>query len=212
MTEPRTIVSIRNNSKFTKEVVTRFYEAIRYGSKIKQACEYAGISPTQYYTWRRRANKKEEPYYTFVLGVEQAQGEFVVRNLQAVHAHTAIDWKAAAWLLERRHPQDFAMRQFIEEEPPLLRDLKELVGGGLVTIAEIREEMPDLPKDYLNILMAMEAQMLSSVSEVDGVPIESNANIIEGEVLPAALQMKLSETRSSGDSNDSPVLPAGGDS
>lgn len=183
----------------------RFYEAVRYGSKIKHACQYAGINVSTYYTWRRRALKGEEPYATFLRGIEQAQGEFVTRNLEAIHAHTAIDWKAAAWLLERSYPEQYAMRQYVEEEPALLRDLKELVSGGLVTVAEIRQEMPDLPDDYLNILMALEAQLLTSVPSVLEQAEEARP---QPKALPTALQHKLKSARESGDSNvdmDSPV-------
>lgn len=202
------ITTIRSNSLFTKEVVMRFYEAVRYGSKIKQACQYAGISASLYYSWRRRGLAGDEPYNIFIKGVEQAQGEFVVRNLEAVHAHSAIDWKASAWLLERRYPEDFAMRQYIEEEPALLRDLKELVSGGLVTLKEIKAEMPDLPAEYLTLLMALEAQLIES-SEAFVDTTGKKADIIEGQILPTALQHKLNSTRPSGDSNKSaPVLLA----
>ena len=151
---------VHTNSLFTREVIVRFYEAIRYGSKIRAACQYAGISTPTFYLWKRRANRGEEPYATFIRGVEQAKGEFIVRNLQAVHAHTAIDWKAAAWLLERSYPEDYAMRQYIEEEPALLRELKELVSAGMVTVAEIKEQIADLPQEYLSALMALEASLL----------------------------------------------------
>ena len=177
----------------------RFYEAVRYGSKIKHACQYAGINVSTYYTWRRRALKGEEPYATFLRGIEQAQGEFVARNLEAIHAHTAIDWKAAAWLLERSYPEEYAMRQYVEEEPALLKDLKALVSGGLVTVLEIRKEMPDLPQDYLNILMALEAQLLTSVPSATEAAVNGQP---ERKQLPDALQFKLDSTRASGDSGD----------
>lgn len=185
----------------------RFYEAIRYGSKIKHACQFAGIQLSTYYTWRRRAHAGEEPYATFVRGVSQAQGEFVARNLEAIHAHTAIDWKAAAWLLERSYPEEYAMRTFIEEEPPLLRDLKELISAGLVTVKEIRTEIPDLPPDHMNILMALEAQLMMDTPDTPEQPI---IDVTPPPTLPKQLQHKLDSHNESGDSittiENAPVL------
>lgn len=188
----------------------RFYEAVRYGSKIKHACQFAGIQLSTYYTWRRRAHAGEEPYATFVRGVSQAQGEFVARNLEAIHAHTAIDWKAAAWLLERSYPEEYAMRTFIEEEPPLLRDLKELISAGLVSVTEIRKEIPDLPPDQMNILMALEAQLMMETPNL--APEQEIINITPTETLPQQLQHKLDNHKQSGDSTttdkDRPVRDA----
>jgi hypothetical protein len=180
----------------------RFYEAIRYGAKIKHACQFAGIQLSTYYTWRRRAHAGEEPYATFVRGVSQAQGEFVARNLEAIHAHTAIDWKAAAWLLERSYPEEYAMRTFIEEEPPLLRDLKELISAGLVTVLEIRKEIPDLPPDQMHILMALEAQQM-----IDAPPDEIINITPPAQTLPQQLQHKLDTHKVSGDSTTTKSAP-----
>ena len=182
----------------------RFYEAVRYGSKIKHACQFAGIQLSTYYTWRRRAHAGEEPYATFIRGVSQAQGEFVARNLEAIHAHTAIDWKAAAWLLERSYPEEYAMRTFIEEEPPLLRDLKELISAGLVTVLEIRTEIPDLPPDHMNILMALEAQLMMATP---GTPTPEIIDVTPTTSLPKQLQHKLDTHKVSGDSNTTKVAP-----
>jgi len=181
------IALTRTNSSFKRETIVRFYEAIRYGAKIKAACQYAGINTKTYYDWKRRAAGNEEPYRTFILGVEQAKGEFVVRNLQAIHAHTAIDWKAAAWLLERSFPEDYAMRQYIEEEPPLLKELKELVGAGLISVGDIREEMPDLPGDYISALMALEASIIEEQVETPQQVVAGNA-VIEQASIPAEIK------------------------
>jgi metal-responsive CopG/Arc/MetJ family transcriptional regulator len=121
-----------------------------------------------------------------MLGVEQARGEFIVRNLQAIAAHTAIDWKAAAWLLERSEPETYAMRQYIEEEPALLKELKELVGAGLVSVREVKEQMPDLPTEYLNALMALETSIIDEQEVIPEQVIAGEA--IEESKLPEALQ------------------------
>lgn len=178
---------MRTNNSFKRETIVRFYEAIRYGAKIKAACQYAGINTKTYYDWKRRAAEGEEPYRTFVIGVEQAKGEFVVRNLQAIHAHTAIDWKAAAWLLERSFPEDYAMRQYIEEEPPLLKELKELVGAGLVSVSDIKQEMPDLPGDYFNALMALEASIIDEQIETPQQVVAGEV-VIERDTVPAEIK------------------------
>lgn len=182
----------------------RFYEAVRYGSKIKHACQFAGIQLSTYYHWRRRAHAGEEPYATFVRGVSQAQGEFVARNLEAIHAHTAIDWKAAAWLLERSYPEEYAMRTYIEEEPALLRDLKELISAGLVTVLEIRTEIPDLLPDHMNILMALEAQLMM---DTPGTEEPTIIDITPKQALPQQLQHKLDTHKVSGDSSPTTKNP-----
>lgn len=178
---------MRTNNSFKRETIVRFYEAIRYGAKIKAACQYAGINTKTYYDWKRKASQGKEPYRTFIIGVEQAKGEFVVRNLQAIHAHTAIDWKAAAWLLERSFPEDYAMRQYIEEEPPLLKELKELVGAGLISVSDIRVEMPDLPGEYFSALMALEASMIDEQIDVPQQVVAGEA-VVEAATLPEEIK------------------------
>ena len=49
--------------------------------------------------------------------MKKAQGEFARNNLAIIQqAAVKKDWHAAAWLLERRRPKDFALKQEVSGE------------------------------------------------------------------------------------------------
>lgn len=90
-------------SKYEPERVERLLEAIRIGATYKHACDYAGISFETFSQWQ-----KQHP--EFFEQVKAAEGAGVISNLQVIKTASAENWTAAAWLLERRHPEDYGRR------------------------------------------------------------------------------------------------------
>ena len=93
-------------SKLTPEVGERFCEAIRLGMTYKLACGYAGISEPTFYRWMQEADRsggrKEQREFRDALKSAEAKG--AAHNLAVINrAAKDGDWKAAAWILERRH-------------------------------------------------------------------------------------------------------------
>lgn len=94
-------------TKLTPEVHEIIVEAVRAGNYIETAALAAGIHRDTFYGWLERA--KDEPgsiYSDFSDALESAKAEAEKRDLSIISqaAHDG-SWQAAAWKLERKHPQ-----------------------------------------------------------------------------------------------------------
>lgn len=102
--------------KYSPEVHERIVQHLRIGAFKTQAAAAAGISADTLDNWVLRGNAGEEPYVQFALDVEQVIAEEVIRNLGAIAkaatTKTDGDWRAAAWLLERKLPNLYGPRAF----------------------------------------------------------------------------------------------------
>jgi predicted site-specific integrase-resolvase len=91
-------------SKFTAPVKTRIIEALRAGTTYEIAAQYAGISRSTLYEWIKKGeNTATGTYRTFYDNIKKAEAEGAVVHLGTISQASKKDWKAAAWLLERRH-------------------------------------------------------------------------------------------------------------
>lgn len=103
--------------------------AIRAGATYHHAAQAAGVSSNTFHDWlskgraeRERLDEGREPdeqqaqYVALLTDVESAGAQGVIVHLG--HINTAArgtalrgpQWRASAWLLERRHPDDFGRR------------------------------------------------------------------------------------------------------
>lgn len=100
-------------------VQEKFLHAISKGATYSIACSFAGIIPVTLQQWKRRAealfglheeqieNHPDKPYYDFYWKLKQVESYAVLKLLDKIDAASNIHWQAAAWKLERRHPEDF---------------------------------------------------------------------------------------------------------
>lgn len=91
-------------SKLTEASKARFLEAVRMGVTYELASRYAGFDDS---TFRRYMADKRPEFQAFRAAVAAAEGEAAMAALQQINDATARDWRAAAWLLERRYPNDY---------------------------------------------------------------------------------------------------------
>lgn len=103
--------------------VNRFAEYIKIGCSIKGACGGIGISEPVYYVAMQKAEKDIEAgidsaEVNFFNIIKKAEQEFETRNLEIIKSHAVDDWKAAAWLLERRRQKEYVVRQDIAFSTP----------------------------------------------------------------------------------------------
>ena len=87
-------------------------DGVRMGAPVKYACRAAGIDEGTFYRWRRQSAEPEAPEELRALfeELEGAHARAVLRNVGLIQAaaQESKHWKAAAWWLERMHPEDFA--------------------------------------------------------------------------------------------------------
>ena len=113
-------------SKYTPETVDKLTQAIRLGATYQLACNYAGIGVSTFHDW---LNKKPE----FLEAITQAEGDAAIKWLALVNkgAQDLPQW--AAWMLERRYPQDYGKRA-VEVSGP---------DGGAIVIKGYTSITPD---------------------------------------------------------------------
>lgn len=110
-------------TKLDDEMIERICQALRVGAYIETAAAHCGISKQSYYTWSRRGaeereriadgsrpRKKEAVYVRMLDAVERAMADSELRDLATITAASQTQWQAAAWKLERKHPDRYGRR------------------------------------------------------------------------------------------------------
>lgn len=104
-------------SKLTKETQANICKLIRAGVPYKHAAKAAGISEATFYAWMKMGREKSRGKYPeFLESVKKAEAESVAEAVARIRKSAEKSWQAAAWWLERRHPEDFAKREYTESK------------------------------------------------------------------------------------------------
>jgi len=86
--------------KYTAERAQKVIQAIQMGASYKLAAAFASISEDTLSRWRARSAD-------FADTLARAEGSAAVKWLAIIDHAADADWRAAAWKLERRYPQDY---------------------------------------------------------------------------------------------------------
>src|SRR5438094_4122715 len=98
-------------TKLSPEVQSILVCALSEGATIEHACDYAGIHPATFHRWMQRGEEDEPEFRDFCNATTRARGQGVVTDLMAISkAVQAGDWRAAAWRLQHRYPQDYGAK------------------------------------------------------------------------------------------------------
>ena len=123
----------RHPHKLTPETQQKIVGSIRAGNSKTFAAQAGGISRALFYHWLKRGAAGEEPYLSFELAVDEAEGKKVERVssviMNAIHSGDA---KLGLEYLKTYHSRDFGPKvtlahEEVHEEPPL--DLAQHVVG-----------------------------------------------------------------------------------
>jgi len=92
-------------TKLTKEVEDKIIQAIQSGATYDICAQFAGISPATFYNWMKQGRDgKQKSKVEFLERIKRAESKGAIANLGLIQrAAKDGDWKASAWLLERRH-------------------------------------------------------------------------------------------------------------
>ena len=92
--------------KLSQHHLDRIALLLRSGCYIENAAACAGISRSTFYRWLRRGETQARgKYRNFWDTVTVSLAICEVRHVSAIAAAAQTDWRAAAWLLERRFSQ-----------------------------------------------------------------------------------------------------------
>lgn len=113
-------------SKLTQALIDEAADIIRSGNYASVACNALGVSETSWYNWLKDAEaEKPQPLkLAFLEAIKSAEAEAEKKNLKVVLDAGKKHWQAAAWYLERKHPERWGRFQRIEH------DFK----GGVLTV------------------------------------------------------------------------------
>lgn len=106
----------------TTTVRDRICDAIGHGVYLEDALRLADVNVSAYYRWLEAAENEHGPhaaeYQAFKEAVEIAQAQYQAHYLGKIREAAERTWTAAAWLLERRWPQKYALRNRTELSGP----------------------------------------------------------------------------------------------
>ena len=100
--------------KLTEELVNNLCRYVENGASYKDACIAVGIGETAFYRWLDDADSDDEKIKYKDLKVKlrdslkKANAKFKSYHLANITRLSNGDWKASAWILERKYPKEFA--------------------------------------------------------------------------------------------------------
>lgn len=89
--------------KYTPETIKSICGSIEKGIGRVDACAMADISYETFTKWMLRPE--------FVEAIKKAEAECKGRNIMIIQKAAMTTWQAAAWWLERKFPDEYALRQ-----------------------------------------------------------------------------------------------------
>ena len=141
--------------KLAKDRIDLVADALRKGAIIKQACICAGISDTSYHNWYKEFKEnrlepldpdeslgatpnREKLLSYFVRETTTALSGYASKLLDKIHE--ANSWQAAAWILERRFPEEFGRRAAAQ---PVETDVKAQTESEITVYSESETGKPE---------------------------------------------------------------------
>ena len=89
--------------KINPQTVDVICKALEMGAKRDAAAHVAGIHVATLYAWISRGKEESEGlYYELSERIKKSESMAQLRALKAIQDAAQLDWKPAAWLLERR--------------------------------------------------------------------------------------------------------------
>lgn len=105
-------------TRCTDAMIVQLVALIADGMTYALAAEACGIATETFRQWMRKGESGEQPYDALVVQLQRAQALGAHALLLKVQSAADQDWRAAAWLLERRHPESYAKTRPQDQQPP----------------------------------------------------------------------------------------------
>ena len=105
----------RKSHLIDRKVLIRLRDALAAGNTYNNACAMAGVGRTTFYRWMDESQTAPEghPLREFRDSIKRACAIAENRHVMIIQKAAAQHWQAAAWWLERRHPQHYGRRRAI---------------------------------------------------------------------------------------------------
>jgi transposase len=149
-------------TKRTPEAQERILAALRKGMTKKAAAAAGGMGYSTLNEWEH-----DEP--EFADAVKAAESDSQQELLKKIWTASDQQWQAAAWMLERRWPQDFARRQALEMSGP--------DGGPIETASRPAELSDEELRDALRARLTTPSED-GAAAEAAGAPADSRLHAL----------------------------------
>lgn len=117
----------KGREKLTKEGIKDAIKLCRVGMTDKDIAAYLGVAPQTFSRWINHPSTENQRELCEAMkkGEVERKAALVMRVMEASDK----SWQAAAWLLERKYPQEYAKAQRIMDttDTAVLKAAKELV-------------------------------------------------------------------------------------
>jgi transposase len=103
-------------TKWTRELQRQICTSLATGAYVETAAALHGVSKVTLYDWFKRGNAGEEPYVGFLNAIKSAEAQSEQTALGRID-QASLDpknWTAAAWRLERKHPDRWGRRDKVD--------------------------------------------------------------------------------------------------
>lgn len=104
--------------KFNAEVMDVICKGVRLGLSYERAAESAGLGRTALSRWMAAEAEGDLRFRGVSDALAKARAEGETRLIARVIKAGEEDWRAAAWILERRHPEHYARMERREVSGP----------------------------------------------------------------------------------------------
>lgn len=123
----RDFVAGKGREKLTKDGIEDAIRLCRAGLTDKDIAAYLGVAPETYSRWIN--HPKTENQHQLCQAMKKGEVERKATLVERIMEASDDSWQAAAWLLERKYPQEFAKAQRIMDttDSAVLKAAKELV-------------------------------------------------------------------------------------
>jgi hypothetical protein len=111
-------VTAGRKTKLTPKLVKQILELVALGGTDKDAYTVAGISHDTFYEWMKQSEFSEQ--------VTSARAKGKLLRIGRIKKHGEKDWRADAWYLERRWPEEYAQQLIVKVSPDDLALLRQM--------------------------------------------------------------------------------------
>jgi hypothetical protein len=101
-------------TKFTVELGKRINRLVKAGNFRETAAAICDVDPTTLRSWLKRGARGEEPYAAFARAQDKAESTMEADILKVLRKCGEEDWRALAWILERRGAKRWGFKAGVE--------------------------------------------------------------------------------------------------
>ena len=98
--------------KYSQEITEEICKYLRAGNSQKDSAILSGITEETFYDWQRPESDQYHPEFSESL--KKAELECKARNIALIQKAAEKSWQAAAWSLERKYNNEYALKQINE--------------------------------------------------------------------------------------------------